>query len=192
MRLFAALVPPDDVVDRLARTVAELRRLPGADGLRWTGRPGWHLTLAFYGEVDADTVPELSDRLGRAAGRTPAFSLALRGGGQFGRGSALWAGADGDLRTLGLLASRAEAAARKAGVPMGEHRPYTAHLTVARGRGRHTVDVRPWVRALQDFSSRPWTVDELLLVRSLLPRSGVPGAQPRYETVGRWPLNGAR
>jgi len=40
MRLFAAVLPPDDVADRLAREVAELRRLPGADGLRWTGRPG--------------------------------------------------------------------------------------------------------------------------------------------------------
>jgi len=191
MRLFAAVLPPDDVADRLAREVAELKRLPGADGLRWTGRPGWHFTLAFYGEVDEEAVPELSARLARAAGRTPAFPLALSGGGQFGRGSALWTGADGDLRTLGLLADRAEAAARKAGVPMGEHRPYKAHLTVARGGGRRAVDVRPWVRALQGFASRSWTVDELVLIRSRLPRSGVPGEQPRYEPVGRWPLGGS-
>ncbi|RZB13540.1 RNA 2',3'-cyclic phosphodiesterase [Streptomyces sp. F001] len=189
MRLFAAVVPPDEVVRELAVEVAELKRLPGADGLRWTGRPGWHFTLAFYGEVDDDLVPELSARLERAAHRTPAFPLALRGGGQFGHGRALWTGAEGDLVTLGLLADRTEAAARKAGVPMGEHRRYKAHLTVA--RSRYGVNVRAYVDALAGFGSRTWTVDELVLVRSNLPKSGVPAEQPRYEAVARWPLGGA-
>ncbi|MCZ4637138.1 2'-5' RNA ligase family protein, partial [Streptomyces rubrogriseus] len=97
MRLFAAVLPPEDVTAALAAEVAVLRGLPGAEGLRWTGRPGWHLTLAFYGEVDDELVPELSARLARAAHRTAPFELALRGGGQFGRGRALWAGAEGGL-----------------------------------------------------------------------------------------------
>lgn len=189
MRLFAAVLPPEDVTNELAAEVAVLRGLPGADGLRWTGRPGWHFTLAFYGEVDDELVPDLSDRLERAAHRTEPFPLALAGGGQFGHGRALWTGADGDLETLRLLADRTEAAARKAGVPMGEHRRYKAHLTVA--RSRDSVDVRPYVESLRDFTSRTWTVTELHLVRSNLPRSGVPGEQPRYETVARWALGGA-
>jgi RNA 2',3'-cyclic 3'-phosphodiesterase len=189
MRLFAAVLPPEDVTEELAAEVDRLRKLPGADRLRWTGRPGWHFTLAFYGEVDDDVVPELSARLERAARRTEPFALAMRGGGQFGRGRALWAGAEGDLRTLRLLADRAEAAARKAGVPMGEHRPYKAHLTVA--RSREAVDVRSYLSALEHFTSRTWTVAGLVLVRSNLPRSGVAGEQPRYEAVARWALGGA-
>ncbi|MEU0412423.1 RNA 2',3'-cyclic phosphodiesterase [Streptomyces griseorubiginosus] len=188
MRLFAAVLPPQDVSDELALKVAELRRLPGASGLRWTGVPGWHFTLAFYGEVDDDVVPELSERLERAARRTPAFSLAVRGGGQFGHGRALWAGASGDLPVLRLLADRAEAAGRKVG-PAGEHRRYKAHLTVA--RSREAVDVRPYLEVLDGFTSRTWTVSELVLVRSNLPTSGMPGEQPRYEVVGRWALGGA-
>ncbi|MGW0598445.1 RNA 2',3'-cyclic phosphodiesterase [Streptomyces sp. NPDC002776] len=189
MRLFAALLPPDDVSRELAAEVARLRRLPGSDALRWTGRPGWHFTLAFYGEVDDDVVPELSERLTRVAHRTRPFPLALRGGGQFGHGRVLWVGADGDLPTLRLLAGRAEAAGRKAGVAMGEHRRYTAHLTVARSRA--AVDTRPCLTALDAFTSRPWTVGELVLMRSELPVSGMPGEQPRYEAVGRRPLGGA-
>ncbi|MEU6069109.1 MULTISPECIES: RNA 2',3'-cyclic phosphodiesterase [Streptomyces] len=189
MRLFAAVLPPEDVMNELAAEVDVLRHLPGADGLRWTGRPGWHYTLAFYGEVDDELVPDLSDRLERAAHRTAPFPLAISGGGQFGHGRALWAGAEGDLETLGLLADRAEAAARRAGVPMGEHRRYKAHLTVA--RSRDSVDVRPYVESLRDFASRTWTVADLALVRSNLPRSGAPGEQPRYEAVARWPLGGA-
>jgi 2'-5' RNA ligase len=186
MRLFAAVLPPEDVTRELAVEVDALRTLPGSDGLRWTGPPGWHFTLAFYGEVDDGVVPDLSARLARAAHRTAPFPLALRGGGQFGHGRALWTGAEGDLDTLRLLADRAEAAARKAGVPMGEHRRYKAHLTVARSRG--AVDVRPYLSALDGFTSRTWTVRDLVLVRSNLPRSSVPGEQPRYEAVARWPL----
>lgn len=186
MRLFAALVPPEDVTHELAREVAELKRLPGADGLRWTGRPGWHFTLAFYGEVDEGAVPDLSAHLARAARRTEPFPLVLSGGGQFGHGRALWVGAEGGLPVLRLLADRTEAAARKTGLPMGEHRRYKAHLTVA--RSRDAADVRPYVDALRDFRSLTWTVDELVLVRSNLPKSGIPGEQPRYEAVARWPL----
>ncbi|AOR33656.1 2'-5' RNA ligase [Streptomyces fodineus] len=188
MRLFAAVLPPEHVVHELAAEVAKLKRLPGAERLRWTGRPGWHFTLAFYGEVTDDLVPDLSDRLARVARRTHPFDLALCGGGQFGHGKALWAGAYGDVEALRLLADRAEAAARKAGVPMGEHRRYKAHLTVA--RSRDSVDVRPYVDLLREFTSRTWSVSELVLVRSNLPRSGAVGEQPRYEAVGRWEFGG--
>lgn len=189
VRLFAAVLPPEDVSEQLAAAVAGLRGLPGAGGLRWTGVPGWHFTLAFYGEVDEDVVPELSERLARAAHRTDAFALSLRGGGQFGHGRALWVGAAGEVSVLRLLADRAEAAGRKAGVEMGEHRRYKAHLTVA--RSREAFEVRPYVEALGAFTSRTWTVDDLALVRSNLPKSGVPGEQPRYEVVARWPLGAA-
>ncbi|QYX83166.1 RNA 2',3'-cyclic phosphodiesterase [Streptomyces akebiae] len=189
MRLFAAVLPPDEVVDELGLVVGELKRLAGADRLRWTAPPGWHFTLAFYGEVEEDVVPELSRRLERAAGRSEPFRLAVRGGGRFGHGRALWAGAEGDVGALRMLADRAEAAARKAGVPMGEHRRYTPHLTVA--RSRVDLDVRPYVAVLDAFAGSPWTVSELALVRSDLPTSGVAGEQPRYEAVARWGLGAA-
>ncbi|MEU3030104.1 RNA 2',3'-cyclic phosphodiesterase [Streptomyces incarnatus] len=184
MRLFAAVLPPPDITAELAPEADRLRRLPGADGLRWTDRPGWHLTLAFYGEVAEDVVPDLSARLARAARHTAPFELALGGGGQFGHGRALWTGATGDVAALRLLAGRAEAAGRRAGLRLEEHRRYQAHLTLARGRG--AVDVRPYVELLRAFAGRSWRVTELALVRSDLPASGVPGERPRYEAVGRW------
>lgn len=189
MRLFAAVLPPDDIADELAAETARLRTLSGTDGLRWTARPGWHFTLAFYGDVDDGLVPELSARLERAAHRHAPFPLAVRGGGQFGHGRVLWAGAAGDVPALRLLADRAEAAGRRAGVEMGEHRRYRAHLTLA--RSRDAVDTGPCVEALDAFEGRTWAVEELVLVRSTLPRSGTPGEQPRYEPVGRWALGGA-
>jgi len=186
MRLFAAVLPPDDVRAELDSVVDELRGLPGAEGLRWTGRAGWHFTLAFYGEVEDAVVPELSERLGCAARRTDPFGLAVRGGGQFGQGKVVWAGAAGDVGALSVLADRAETAGREAGVEMGEHRRYRAHLTLA--RSREGVEPGPYVEVLDRFSGRGWSVGEVALVRSELPRSGVTGERPRYEVAGRWAL----
>ncbi|MGW6151979.1 RNA 2',3'-cyclic phosphodiesterase [Streptomyces sp. NPDC055144] len=189
MRLFAAVLPPDEALAELGRAVGQLkgaRGLEGAEDLRWAGRPGWHFTLAFYGEVPDETVPELSRRLERAAARTAPFPLALHGGGHFGD-RALWVGAAGDVAALRRLAERAGAAARKAGLDTEDHRHYRPHLTLARGSG--AVHLTPYAAALDTFTGEQWTVCELALVRSRLPTSGVRGERPRYEKVGGWPLS---
>ncbi|MEV7087606.1 RNA 2',3'-cyclic phosphodiesterase [Streptomyces sp. NPDC093085] len=189
MRLFAAVLPPPSAVAELAGAVRELGGLPGAGALRWTEVAGWHFTLAFLGEVDGAVLPELVRRLGRAAGRTEGFRLRVHGGGRFDD-RALWAGAAGGIDTLRLLAERTDAAARRAGVAMGEHRRFRPHLTLARTRGPRATrpDLLPYVEALDGFEGTPWEVSELALVRSELPVSGVAGEQPRYETIARCPL----
>uniref|UniRef100_UPI003524950A 2'-5' RNA ligase family protein n=1 Tax=Streptomyces sanglieri TaxID=193460 RepID=UPI003524950A len=99
----------------------------------------------------------------------------------------LWAGAAGALDTLRLLAERADAAARRTGIPMDEHRRYHPHLTLARSR-RAETDLRPCVEALGGFEGTGWEVGEMALVRSDLPDSGVPGELPSYEVVASWSL----
>ncbi|MFJ6410972.1 RNA 2',3'-cyclic phosphodiesterase [Streptomyces hydrogenans] len=190
MRLFAAVLPPAGPLAELAAVVDGLHALPGAEALRWTSRPGWHFTLAFMGEVEDALLPELRTRLARAAHRTPPFGLRLHGGGHFGR-RALWTGAAGELDALRLLAERADAAARRTGIPMEEHRRYQAHLTIARARGEG-APLTPFLAALDGFEGTRWEVGGLALVRSNLPVSGVPGEGPRYETVEVWPLEGRR
>ncbi|MEU5975959.1 RNA 2',3'-cyclic phosphodiesterase [Streptomyces sp. NPDC047315] len=199
MRLFVAVVPPAPQLDELGAAVARLRKLPGADGLRWTGRGGWHYTLAFCGTVSEDVLPEFSERLGRAAGRTGAFPLSISGGGHFGNG-VLWAGAAGGTEELRRLAARADAAARRSGIPMEEPRRFTPHLTLARARRRAagpTADAKSgaplgtYADVLRDFAGTPWRVSEFVLFRSHLPAGGTPGAEPRYETLATWPLGDA-
>ncbi|WP_448330138.1 RNA 2',3'-cyclic phosphodiesterase [Streptomyces sp. DSM 41534] len=192
MRLFAAVLPPDVAVAELAARVEALRALPGADGLRWTEREGWHFTLAFYGEVAAEVLPELHTRLARAAHRHHPHELRLAGGGRFDD-RVVWVGVDGDSEAMRRLADSAEAGGRRAGVPMDRHRPYHPHLTIARARTRSahhrpTTGLAPYVDGLADFASQEWTVGELSLVRSHPPDPGVPGRQPRYEAIAAWPL----
>ncbi|MFB6436024.1 RNA 2',3'-cyclic phosphodiesterase [Streptomyces sp. NPDC056411] len=189
MRLFAAVLPPAPALRELAAEVALLKELPAADRLRWTGPDGWHFTLAFYGEVPDDTVPELQERLARAARRRDPYELWLSGGGRFSD-RVVWAGADGDRPAMRRLADAATAAARRAGVAMAdEHRPYTPHLTLARNRVP-SVRLAPYATALKDFTGSPWTVGSLSLMRSHLPRPGAAGSHPRYEEIASWPLAG--
>ncbi|MFI1825245.1 RNA 2',3'-cyclic phosphodiesterase [Streptomyces sp. NPDC020412] len=192
MRLFVAVVPPAPQLDELGAAAARLEGLPGADGLRWTGRAGWHYTLAFYGSVPEDVLPELSERLGRAARRADAFPLSISGGGHFGNG-VLWAGAAGAVEELRRLAARVDAAGRRSGIAMEEPRRFTPHLTLARARRRRGAAgggpaLSTYAEALGDFAGTPWDVSEFVLVRSSLPAGGTPGAEPRYETLAAWRL----
>ncbi|WP_329120978.1 RNA 2',3'-cyclic phosphodiesterase [Streptomyces sp. NBC_01465] len=180
MRLFAAVLPPDPAVRELGAAVDQLEPLADATDLRWTERAGWHFTLAFLGEVEAYLIPGLEERLGETARDHDPFRLAVSGGGHFGD-RALWAGAAGEVEALEQLAKGVRAAARAAGVAVEKEHPYVPHLTLARSPGGTAL--RPYADALAGFASAPWTVAELALVRS--------GEQPRYKTVGAWPLGRA-
>lgn len=191
-----AVMPPGVALTELGDAVDALRALPGADGLRWTERAGWHVTLAFLGEVGEDLLPGLVERLDRAARRHHPFGTGLAGGGRFGDRT-LWAGLDGRSRPDGRngqemarVAEAAQAAARRAGVHYeDEHGRFHAHLTLARQRGHHgRVGLRPFTDALAAFRGTPWTADSIALVRSHPPAPGMPGAQPRYERLRTCPL----
>jgi 2'-5' RNA ligase len=179
MRLFVAVLPPPLALAELDAVVSPLRGV-GRE-LRWTGTESWHLTLAFLGEVGEERVPELQERLGRAARRHPAHQLRLAGGGRFGS-RALWTGVSGEVRTLGRLAESAQAAGRRMGVPM-EERPFRAHLTLARAANGTRPDLRPLVAALSGFEGEEWQAGEVCLMRSRLG-----GGPARYERLRAWRL----
>jgi len=152
-------------------------------GLRWTRRETWHVTLAFYGEVDDAAVARLLPRLERAAGRHPRRDLTFAGAGAFPKARSartLWAGVHADLRRL---ADSCLAAARREGLDTGSHLRFHPHLTVA--RARTPLDLRPVVEALEPYEGTPWDADRIHLVRSHL------GAEVRYETLHSWPLRTA-
>ncbi len=184
-----AITPPPEVLDELEARVAALR--PAWPGLRWTGRPAWHVTLAFLGEVGEPAAGALGPRLERAAHRHPSLPLSFAGAGAFpapGRARVLWAGISGDRRALEALARSVAAGARRAGAPPpDEGRRFRPHLTLA--RCREPADVGRLVDALAGYAGAPWTAAEIHLIRS---HPGDPGSPPRYETLGTWPLRAVR
>jgi RNA 2',3'-cyclic 3'-phosphodiesterase len=205
MRLFVAVAVPAEVAGELDSAVAPHRA--AWPDLRWTGCDAWHLTLAFLGEVTETVSGRLMPRLERAAARHSWLSLSLAGAGAFPdatRARVVWTGVQGDLPSLGRLADSVAARARRAGVtppggasqagarPARGRRRFAPHLTLARCRA--PVDVEELVAKLGEHAGPPWTAREIYLIRSYLPGTGRGGAghrdngQPRYETLGSWPL----
>lgn len=181
MRLFAAIYPPAEELDRLAAAVGAL-----PDTVRPVPEEHWHLTTAFYGDVPDARVDALTERLARAAARTPAFELRLAGAGTFppqaAKARQVWIGVDGRTTTLTRLAERCVAAGTREGLRM-ETRRYRPHLTIARARAS-TTDATAMLATLSTYQGNPWTVTRLTLVKSTL------GATVHHETLEEFALQG--
>lgn len=185
MRMFAAILPPADVLEELEEFLGP-RQESGPEGspLRWTRPESWHLTLAFMANVPERSLEDLLERLTRAGRRRDPFTLRLAGGGAFpnpARAKVLYAGVEAapeDLEELRRLATGARAAANKAGAP-ADGAAFRPHLTLA--RMRRPVEATKWLRVLSTYRSREFTVTELVLVESHLGQG--PGNRPRYDVV---------
>jgi 2'-5' RNA ligase len=187
-RLFFAVPVPEPARAPLEALLPALgRALPGA---RWAVASGWHLTLAFLGNVRAEqaaAVVDVGEAAAAAAGSRQA-SLRLRGAGAFPsprRARVLWAGVAGEVETLVALAAALAAGSRDAGLRF-EDRELLPHLTLAR-----LPRPGPLPPAVLDLVSQAaaqspgWQARELCCYRSVLSRAGA-----RYEVLRRFPLGG--
>lgn len=184
MRLFAALIPPEDVLAALDRALAPARR--EVPELRWTPQDHWHITCAFYPDVPPALLPGLTTRLERAARRSASLTLRIDGLGGFdrpARARVLFATvhSDDDV-ALRRLAERAAASARREGLNVASGQ-FRAHLTLA--RARQPLDLRD-VIDLCHLAAGPWLASEVTLVRSHLGQG--PQGRPRYEPIVAFPL----
>lgn len=186
VRLFAAVVPPVEVLEHLDEFWSVRRE---AAAFRWTVPEQWHLTLAFLPSVADRHLDDLLARLERAGGRRTPFRLRIAGGGAFGsvaHARVLWAGVDAgtaELTELDRLAVGCRAAASRAGTEVegGRFRP---HLTLARiGQPQ---DVTNWVRLLGAYRGPEFEVTGFELIASHLGEG--PRRRPRYEVLERFVL----
>ncbi len=198
-RLFVAALPPATVIDALAAATARARG--AAPELRWSRPVQWHVTLAFLGPVADERRVDLDDRLARVARRHDPIPVVTVGGGRFGD-HVLWtgvravAGGAGGLpgtvagadRALGALGTGVRRAAERAAATGADGRPLRAHLTLARVPAAVDRDLEPLVELLRaDVAPLPWTVDRLVLMRSV---DGPPGSSPIYQEQASWQLTG--
>ncbi|MFL5337853.1 MAG: RNA 2',3'-cyclic phosphodiesterase [Geminicoccaceae bacterium] len=169
-RLFVAVWPSDAVLE----TIAALPR-PDFDGLRWTTREQWHVTLRFFGSVET---PEAVDAL-HAVSASSTTAVVGPETGRFGK-RVLHVPVSG----LDPVAKAVVRATKKVGKPP-EPRPFKGHLTLARARDRRRgVDLRPLVGTPVVGE---WPVTEVCLVESHLSPKGA-----NYEVVETVSLADAR
>ncbi|MGI8575054.1 MAG: RNA 2',3'-cyclic phosphodiesterase [Egibacteraceae bacterium] len=179
-RLFVAVSPEPAVSAALDAALRDARLR--APHLRWVPPERWHITLAFIGSTDRGAEACLAVGVGVEAAASQPFELMLdRRLGTFG-GRVLWAGLEAS-EPLRALAEAERMSLTNAGFAL-EERAFHPHLTVARAGRRERVPqavTRVW--SAPPRSSRSWTTNEVLLLRS---ESGPDG--PRYARVAVWPL----
>lgn len=168
MRLFAAIVPPEEALDSLEAAVLRSGVRPA---VRFSGRELWHLTLAFYGD---DDLPARTRWLGERLRGIAAPRLRIAGAGTFP--GVLWAGIGGDLAAV-------EAIAAAAGTG-DDRRSFHPHLTIARWRRRRPPPAIGGVaEALADYTGPSWLAHEVVLFSSELGHRG-----PVYTARQHFPL----
>ncbi|MDM7856232.1 2'-5' RNA ligase family protein [Cellulomonas alba] len=211
MRLFAAVWPPDDVLDHLDLALATVRGGPAAlsSSIRWSARDAWHVTAAFYGELPDGALPGLAAGLRSALAGVAPYELALRGAGVFSHRT-LWVGVGGAVDAQRAVSGACVQSGVEAGAAPDSRPRERPHLTIGRVRpgarpprrrtsrpggssapdaraGRPVAasepgqDAEAVARALAVYSGPAWTVDEVLLVESR-PGAGR-GGGPLYAPV---------
>ncbi len=182
-RLFAAVIPPAEVADELGRWVDPRRD----DAWRWASDTDWHVTLAFYPDVEPWRYDALVEGLGEAARRTPTFAMRLAGVGCFGsvdKARVLYADVEDPDDVLPRFAASCRTAATTVGIGVARQK-YHPHVTLAR-RNRAS-DAARHVRALGELRTRSWDVEEIVLVESFLGQG--PRGTARHEVRDRFALS---
>ena len=171
MRCFVAVWPAPDVVDAL-----EALPRPAVDGLRWSSRQQWHVTLRFFGDLDAQGVTDASASLARAADGASEPPLVQGGPGTrfLGPGLLVWP-VDG----LGQVARALGDLTATIGMPPPS-RSFYGHITLA--RGRRGLDLRRATELLGPLVAS-WTATSLTLVASELHPDGA-----RYRVLEELPF----
>jgi 2'-5' RNA ligase len=190
MRLFLA-VELGETVRRAAVRVAEaaareLLRDATRRGVAWVAPQNLHVTVKFLGEVDAARSRDVTNRLASGLA-TPVFDLSLGGLGVFpptGPPRTIWVGFG--RGAPGLVALQAEVEARLDGLGFpAEHRPFHAHLTLARVKEWLDPRVRESLGRVGGGAPASCQVDRLTLFESRLAPRGA-----TYSIVETFPLSG--
>ncbi|WP_426595390.1 RNA 2',3'-cyclic phosphodiesterase [Cellulomonas sp. McL0617] len=205
MRLFAAVWPPEHVLDHLDVALGAVRGAPSglSQAVRWSARETWHLTTAFYGDLPDGSLPALAAGLAELAARVEPYELTLRGAGVFSHRT-LWIGVGGDVETQRVVSSgcvdagdvpdrraRERAHLTVGRVRPGSRPPRRGSSTNTRGRpgpepDREVEVADGIVRALAVYEGPRWEVGEILLMSSQ-PGAGR-GGGPLYEVVEQFAL----
>ena len=163
-RLFIAVPVAEEVRRAAARLIGGLRD-SGAD-FKWVEPENLHLTLRFLGATPLDRLPELEALLRRSAQRRR-FEASFAGVGAFSSWDdpkVVWVGVG---QGAGELAALAESLG-----PSEEGRPFAAHLTIGRRRGRRGLDELRGAAAKAGFPELRQVVDKVVLFESRLTTRG--------------------
>ena len=141
MRIFIGIDLGPEVRGRIERFIEGVQEF--ASEARWVRAESLHITLKFVGEQTPEQVEAIAESLRRVAGS--AFEIRASGYGFFPTAKAprvFWIGIHAGPQ-LAELAGTVDAAVAELGIAC-EDRPYSPHLTLARGGARRASGSPKW------------------------------------------------
>ena len=184
VRAFLAVDLAVATVRRIGEAQAGVRRVAESKGFRvsWVDPARMHVTLKFLGDVHAELIPAIGDRVARALGGRRPFEVEAAGLGAFPsleRPRVLWAGMR-DAGPMTDLARALEGAMVELGLPAAD-RAFHAHVTL--GRVKEGAGPAEFLSDLRETSFGNSRIDDVVLYRSTLNPKG-----PEYRALLRVPL----
>ncbi len=144
VRTFIAIELPETITRELGSTISRLKARVDSPDIKWVSSASIHVTLKFLGDVPASRIDEIGQSLKSTCAAFSPMHLIVGSLGAFPsllHPRIAWAGLDGDIETLCLLARRIDAALASLGYSP-ESRPFAPHLTLARVRQEASGRVR--------------------------------------------------
>ena len=127
VRLFIAVEIDEAVRKRLAEVQRKLRYVNA--NVSWVAPRNFHFTLKYLGETEEEKIAPIRNAMQAVTSEFVPMECDLVGIGQFPR--VIWAGLEGDVKPLIVMASRLDEELHKLGFPR-ENREFTPHLTFGR------------------------------------------------------------
>ncbi|MFN3740033.1 MAG: RNA 2',3'-cyclic phosphodiesterase [Thermodesulfovibrionales bacterium] len=184
-RCFVAIELNEEIKRELGSLIEQLR--PLAPDLKWVRPENLHITLKFLGEVKEDKIDNIKKGLDEVTRPCKAFTIKIKGIGQFPQGRTprvIWAGVE-DSEGLLSLQKEVERSLSRLGFKE-EEREFTGHITLARIKG--LSGIQGLLDTLHNFKEKEFgiqDVKDIVLMKSELRPDGA-----RYERLGVFKLGG--
>jgi len=175
-RCFVAVPIGDQLRADLAAAVDAWRVERDAPNLRWTDADGWHVTLAFLGQVRPTLVAPIEDALRSVSEGAESFRLASGRLGAFpspNRARVIWYRIEDDGGHLALLARAVQSALAPLVPHLADQASFRPHLTLARARDERGLRLADWLLR-REAPVGSIEVDRVVLYRSHLGRGPAP------------------
>ncbi len=182
MRIFLALPLAEKFLNEIAAHLAAAK--DQWTGVKWVEPEQVHVTLHFFGEVEAADIQTIESVITPLAAKCPALELRLQGIGFFPnphKPRVVWLGVAGKTVPLLRLQSDVESALRSRGFP-SEERLFQPHATIGRVKDSSAFRNQS-CNVLETRESSPKLMERIVMYQSRLTPQG-----PHYEVLKTFSL----
>jgi 2'-5' RNA ligase len=169
-RIFFALWPGDQVRAEIKK---HIQPYLGKHPAKKVPLHNWHITLAFLGNVSAETKQCAQEKA--AAIHAQAFEIQLDKPGFFKRARVVWLGTNDCPQALTSLVDQLNRQLAACGYQT-DFKVFIPHMTLLRKAYKGL--------AIEEFQPITWRVNEFVLVESVTTEKGA-----TYEVINKWALN---